>query len=88
MFGVFNIYSEPEPNPPHYTKAQIDTTMKYLLRLFHQNGVEGNTLLSILSKRPVSIVCSWRDYCSVSACVCISKSLTSRHFGMLMRFLI
>ena len=50
---VINFYSEPEPNPPHYTRVQVEATMAHILRLFQKNGIAGSTLLSILSQRPV-----------------------------------
>ena len=47
-------FSEPQPSPPFYTKADVTTTLDYLLRMFNKKGITGSSLISMLATDPVS----------------------------------
>ena len=47
-------FSEPQPSPPFYTKADVTATLDYLLRMFNKKGITGSSLISMLATDPVS----------------------------------
>ena len=54
MSFIYLNYSEPQPSPPFYTKADVTTTLEYLLKMFNKKGITGHLLIAMLATDPVS----------------------------------